>query len=408
MTTDVLPTWIRYSERAFAVNFVAFSFVMFSCWFTTGFSATFSTLAFVFALPVFFFRMKALFLNKFEKTGLVLFLWLAASVLWSTSPFKDSLDYLGEYRLYFIVPIFTFVLAFNPEVQRYAFRGAVFGAIAALLASYALGFGLLHLEGAHLSLADHIYHGFIMSCLLAVCLVMYRESVGWRKLLVAILASAVFYNVLAIEQGRTGYLQIISVCATLAFLNLSRIRAMTVVGIIVSIVLLSYLVSERLQHRIDLTVRSVQALLVDPNYESSLGMRVAFYSAAIDIGFEHPLTGVGVGDVTKELRDRAESGQMPVLTDNVHSEFLNMFVAGGLPAFFLFVCFLGSIFYTGFIVRRKCRQTGDFFIALGVVVLISALFNSTVKDYGEKHALIIMLSILGGRLAGLIRQPDLR
>ncbi len=51
------PWWLRFSERAFSFNFIAFSFVMFSCWFPTGFSATFSTFAFLFALPLFFSRV---------------------------------------------------------------------------------------------------------------------------------------------------------------------------------------------------------------------------------------------------------------------------------------------------------------------------------------------------------------
>lgn len=53
MNPTTMPVWLRYSERAFAFNFIAFSFVMFSCWFPTGFSATFSTLAFFFTLPIF-------------------------------------------------------------------------------------------------------------------------------------------------------------------------------------------------------------------------------------------------------------------------------------------------------------------------------------------------------------------
>ena len=104
---------------------------------------------------------------------------------------------------------------------------------------------------------------------------------------------------------------------------------------------------------------------------------------------------MGVGDVTKTLQLRAEAGKIRVLTDNVHSEFLNMLMAGGVPAFLLFVGFVVSLAYSGCAIRPRSRSLGDALIGLGVILFVSALFNSTIKDYGEKHALIIMLSILG-------------
>ena len=35
---------------------------------------------------------------------------------------------------------------------------------------------------------------------------------------------------------------------------------------------------------------------------------------------------------------------------------------------------------------------------VGMVVFVSSIFNSTIKDFGEKHALIIMLSLFGARI----------
>jgi len=82
MTTVDQPLWLRFSERAFSFNFIAFSFVMFSCWFPTGFSATFSTFAFLFALPLFFARVEWANISLFEKVGLAsICLAFAVSIL---------------------------------------------------------------------------------------------------------------------------------------------------------------------------------------------------------------------------------------------------------------------------------------------------------------------------------------
>ena len=72
------------------------------------------------------------------------------------------------------------------------------------------------------------------------------------------------------------------------------------------------------------------------------------------------------------------------LTDNVHSEFMNMLIAGGLPALFLFLVFVLSISWVGFRYRKTDRAIGDALTGISVIVFVSAIFNSTIKDYGEK------------------------
>ena len=117
MTSLPVAVWVRYSERAFAFNFIAFSFVMFSCGFPTGFSATFSTLAFLFALPIFFYRFALIELSLVEKAGLLLFGWLTLSIVWSQTALLDSVGYLSEYRIYFMLPVFITALTLNEKTR---------------------------------------------------------------------------------------------------------------------------------------------------------------------------------------------------------------------------------------------------------------------------------------------------
>lgn len=399
MNSTTMPVWLRYSERAFAFNFIAFSFVMFSCWFPTGYSATFSTLAFFFALPIFFHRIRSVELNRFELAGLALFGWLLLSVIWSDAPVLESLGYLSEYRIYFILPVLISVLALNAQTQRWAFAAAMLGAFIALITSYGLGLGWWQIEGAHLSLANRIYHGFIMSSFLLACLLIARETKGLVRLLAGVVALLVAYNVLNIETGRTGYLQVVFVCLTFAVFTFSRIQAVLAVSAAVILFAVSYFSFDQFHNRVNQTVANVEKMVVSDDYHSSAGYRLEFYRGAINVGLDYPLGGVGVGDVTSTLQSRAEAGEIRLLTDNVHSEFMNMLMAGGVPALLLFAGFILMIVYSGFVVRRQSRWLGDALIGLGVIVLVSAFFNSTIKDYGEKHALIIMLSILGAQLA---------
>jgi O-antigen ligase len=398
MTTVDQPWWLRFSERAFSFNFIAFSFVMFSCWFPTGFSATFSTFAFLFALPLFFSRVEWANISLFEKAGLVLFAWLLLSVFWSEAGVLDSLGYLSEYRLYFMVPVFAAALLCLPNTQKWAFYAAVLGAVIALITSYGLGLGWWKIEGAHLSLGNRIYHGFIMSALLLVALLVARHTNGVFRVAAAVVALLTAYNVLNIETGRTGYLQVIAVSFIFVFLSFSRLQA-AILALVAAVAFgAAYVSLDQFNARVDQTLANVERMVVNDDYQSSAGYRLEFYRGAIQIGADNPLGGVGVGDVVAELENRANSGQIRIVTDNVHSEFMNMLMAGGVPALLLFLAIVLLIAWVGFQYRKSDKAVGDALIGSSVIVFVSALFNSTIKDYGEKHALLIMLSLLAAKL----------
>lgn len=400
MSTQAMPIWLRFSERAFAFNFIAFSFAMFSCLFPTGFSATFSTLAFCFALPLFIRQIRSIELNRFELVGLALFVWLLLSIVWSDTSVLESFEYLSEYRIYIMLPVLTLVVSMSRQTQRWALSSAILGAFVALVASYGLWLGWWKIEGAEFSLGNRIYHGFIMSSFLLACLLVARETTGIIRLLTVVVALLVVYNVLFVEIGRTGYLQVVFVAITFAALTSSRIQSCLGVASIIILCVLAYLSFDGFHERVNQTLANVELMVVSDDYHSSTGYRLEFYRYGVGVGMDHLLSGVGVGDVARTLELGAETGKIRVLTDNVHSEFINMLMAGGAPALLLFCGFIFAVGYSGFVVRHNSPLLGDALIGLGVIIFVSALFNSTIKDYGEKHALIIMLSILGGLLLG--------
>lgn len=394
MNVNIMPNWFFYSERFFAFNFIGFSFVMFSCWFPTGFSATFSAFAFFSALPIFFYRLRSITLTLVERIGLLLFCWLSLSLFWSEGVFLDGVEAVMEYRIYFMVPVMTVALAENLETAYRALGAALLGAFIALISSFGLAGDWFQVDGAHLSLANRIYHGFIMAILLLFCLLYARENTGvirWSFVLIALLTS---YNVLNVEVGRTGYLQVMAICFLFAILGFSGYKAL--LAVLLTLILLgsSYVFLDKFRMRVNSTIENVQNSVNKNDYRSSAGYRFEFYRGAIDIARDQPLLGVGVGDVSSALQEKIRSGSIRVNTDNVHNEFLNMQLAGGLPASVLYIGFTASIAYMGLVMRPRRRPVGEALIGLAAIVFVSSLFNSTMKDFGEKHALVIMLSII--------------
>lgn len=383
-------------ERIFFFNFGIFSFVMFSCLFPTGFSATFSTLAFVFALPLALKRMNRSATPIPIVVGLFLFGWLTLSILWSGVNVAEAVGYLLEYRLYFMVPIFVVALSMGPpDWQKWLLIAVMAGCAIALVMSFALAYGIVEIKGAKLSLANRVYHGFIMSVFYCVALLLFRHGKGWSRFLWAVLAGAAAFNVLFIEQGRTGYLQILGVTILLIFLSLRLRQACAAVAVVVAALFIGFSFVEEFRVNLTQTLHNIERMMLDNDHRSSSGYRIEFYRQALEIGFENPVLGVGVGGVVSELETRFADGRLRQYTDNVHSEYMNMLVAGGFPALMLFMAFVIAFGLCGLKWRHEEESwLGDAFLGICVIIAISALFNSTVKDYGEKHALLVLLPLL--------------
>lgn len=367
---------------------------MFSCLFPTGFSATFSTLAFIFSIPLFLLNVRAILTPIPLLVGLTLFLWLAMSILWSDTEFNAAIKYLSEYRIYFMLPVFLVALLTGPDRSRWLLIAVISGCSVALLASYALASGFIDNPHNKLSLANRIYHGFIMSVFYLIAISLARCCDGVLRIFWFFVALVVAFNVLFIETGRTGYLLISAVTLLFIFLILKRLYLVGSIVCVIGLLVTGYLGIESFQTNVDLTVTNFEQMIRLNNHNSGVGHRVLYYGQAIAIGLENPLTGVGVGDVASELASRYEDGRLLQFTDNVHSEFMNMLIAGGVPALILFSGFLGSLAHYGFQQRVYSRVLGDAILGLSVIICIASLFNSTIKDYGEKHALLILIPLL--------------
>lgn len=384
----------NFFSGGFRYFFIGFSFVMFSCSFATGISATLSTLAFIFALVLTVWAgRKALpiLLTAPNLLGFLLFGWLALTIFWSQSPIAESLEALSEYRIYFMVPVLTVALVLSRTDATCIVLASMLGSLVALIASYALWLGWIEVEGAHLSLANRIYHGFIMAIFLAQALYWFlvRQN-SWARTVWLALALLITFNVLAVEQGRTGYIQVLGVWFVfLAFCVPRQMRLVVGLALIGGIACLVSL-SESLQANLATTAGNVGRYLNGVYVPTSASLRLNFYETGLSVFLQNFFVGVGVGDVVSALDQQFKGEFLRFKTDNVHNEYLNMGMAGGIVALVLFVSYWSHIYFASTIKNLSERF---FFFSIGIIIFISAIFNSTIKDYGEKHALLIITPV---------------
>lgn len=387
-----------------------FVFVISSCLFATFFSSFFSSLLFVWSIYIFLRRGKGVVQPAFSIIGLILFLWIALSIFWSDNDFVDSLIFLSEYRSFILIPVVA--VAFHIyEVQKPAIVVFALGCGVALMASYGLGLGMFTIEGAELSLANRIFHGFIMSIFLFGLLVTFAELQDRRlKIMVLVMAGLVFYNVINIETGRTGYILVTVLCTLYIYLAYPlRIALMLTAGFLGLLVSFAFYL-DSFGSRVLYTLENVYQFVFvgDMSFlHTSAGNRLEFYFSALKFGLESPWLGYGVGDVENLLAARYAEGDIKVLTDNVHSEYFNMLLIGGFPALIFYLAYIASLFQFGFSLKGKNRVVGWGFMGAALWLAVASVFNSTIKDFGDKQLVIIVLSWLLASAfnSGLLLRP---
>jgi O-antigen ligase len=386
----------------FSFNFIALCFVMFSCWFPTGFASTFSWLAFISASLLFLSNPHKF--QFYELAGLGLFGWLLLSIFWSKGTISENVGSLLEYRFYFMLPVLTAALLSNDTAIKWGLRAIILGCLIALVTSYGLGLGWWQIEGAERSLGNRIYHGFIMSIFLLLCLLATKYCTSGFRLLFMCLVILTIYNLINIENGRTGYLLVAATLVSFTIYTFTARKILIIGGLLIGFFFLAYFWLDQFHVRIDDSISNLVKAWVEQDYHSSIGLRFEFYRAALSIFSENPIIGVGVGDVPASFAELHRSGELRFPTDNVHSEFLNMLVSGGGIAGCLFSFFILSVGHTGLTKVHTESFVGNFLVGMATILFVSALFNSTIKDFGEKHALLVVLALLGAASTKQIKE----
>lgn len=391
-------------EHLFVLSFSLLVFSLFSCAFPAGLINFFLLTALVFGILI--TRHLSFFtLNLHEKLGLALFGWLILStIINGHDSLGQILHGLYEYRFFILLPLFTFFIANCPLAAAWGWVALVGGCCFALMASYLLGFKIILLENAHLSLGNHIFHGFIM-VIFSIWLVVSIKYSGlsfpmasrWLPSTALFLSlMVVIYNVLFVEVGRTAYVSLVLVLSSLSILVFEKkIWALRLVGILVCLIVSGYHFDFSFKLRVD---RSVDELLLIANntFEpTSFGLRFEYYRVGLTQLVENPILGVGLPNLEGTLASLYENGQMRHFTDNLHGEFLNLGVAAGLPAIVFFILFLLAIpISVAKQNREECSHVWIFACALVVLIFIHSLVNSTLKDFGEKHVLLVVIALI--------------
>lgn len=341
--------------------------------------------------------------------GFALLAALLVGVSWSMAPPAEALSAIGKYRELALFGITMFLFADARWRQRllWVFFAA---ALALLVVSYAILFGLFHTSDARgtfttqgaVLLKNHITHGFIMSLLAGGAIIVALRTSGWQRRALGTVSVLAAVNVWFAVQGRTGYIVMSVLLLWLAYARWSvRGLAAAVIGLAL-VLAAAWQWAPAFKHRVNQAVAEARdyQVLHAPG-EAPVGIRLHFAKRSLDALAQRPLLGAGTGawgeafyeatvNDPRFFHDRAH--QHP------HNEYLMLAVQLGPAGLLLFIALLATVF------RRAGRLPPvEAQLARGLVLAfaVGCLFGDFFWDMTEGH----VWAVLGGALFGAALSP---
>lgn len=313
-------------------------------------------------------------------TYMALFLLYMATTLFWSEDVKEGLNQIRLYGYWVLLLPALFVLAKKEWVWNMV-NAFLLGMFVSEILAYGMFFDLWIINNRDSSypipFMTHIHYSVFLGFTAVVLLsrVLSHKLSFYEKL------PYVFFFIIStvnlmFSTGRAGQLAFFVALVILVFLRF-RISLKSIVLSMLSVVMIFFIAYSTLGHfkkRADEGVRDVKHI-VNENYNSSFGVRVAFWLVAGEVLKEKPLFGNGIGDFivsTKDVLNKNDYGltrkTIEFMTDqHFHNQYLMVAVQGGLIG--LTLMFL--LFYNFFRLDIEDRELKQISVLGFVVVAVS-------------------------------------
>jgi O-antigen ligase len=265
------------------------------------------------------------------------------SVIWSAYP-DEGIRYLSKYRYLLLIPVIA--TSVGPSFRRRAETAFMVASAVSVFLSYGILFGLFNLRGAYpgnpAPTMSHIDYSMVLA--FASLLILNRAlcqemEVRWRLTWAAcflFVASGLLINI-----GRSG--QMAFAVGLLALtLNWAHGKSpRTAIVAVAAVVLAGVLVwasVPRVRTRVGQAQNELRAAVVDHQYDSNLGGRVAAMMVANEIFRQNPILGTGVGanmPLFRDLLDTSYRQLKPAIYwyTHLHNQYAQVATEVGLVGF---------------------------------------------------------------------------
>ena len=374
---------------------------MASCLFPTGFLSVFHGL---FVLGTIFLFLS----NKFPKLKsgnaenffFAFFLWLLGTELLKPGMFDYLISFraLFEYRYILITAMVMFVFKSDQRLLKIGIWGLLIGTVINVVGSYLLAMGVISWRGAEYSFSNHIFHGFAVS---VAAIGLYTLSIKSKNFShqVAYFSFATFalIHVMFIEDGRTGFILATLVSGCFLLFSLVFLKRSRLILLILFLAVCFFFLTNRevigLFEDLEIFLNGDYKQIAN---KSNLA-RIDFFITPLSSFKGSTLFGFGLSEVPIFYANLFQQNILLSLTDNPHSEIINVFFASGLGGVSLmYLAFLYPLFRVmTFGIKSNRNELIFLGFTLMLFFIVSSFGNAILKDYGEKNLLLIIYTLVG-------------
>jgi O-antigen ligase len=333
-------------------------------------------------------------------------------MFWTETSYAVSHSYFNNYLLWFAIPVLSVSLK-REDLSRIitVFLSAMF--ISEVIA-YGMYFELWKVSGHGPEYPSPFMHHGAYSIFMAFTALLLLNRIysslysNREKIVMGIFFLTISGN-LFISQGRIGQLAYAVAILSAGIMHF-RLRIKTLflsTLLIAALFTAAYQMSPMFQHRVAMAKNNIDKIM-DGNLSSSWGIRVAYIILGSEIIKDHPIIGIGIGDVRAVAQHYIDNDRVQFSSHveqflpkhQFHNQYLMLMVQSGLIGILLFL----AMFYTLFrlpILDQEKKQTS---ILFGIIFMVAFISNPFLL-VNETRTLFILFTSLFAAVSLRSGQP---
>lgn len=340
----------------------------------------------------------------------VFIVFMFSSVLWSSQT-HEALNQIRLYSYWIIIPILA--ISLKKEWLPHIITAFISGMFISEIIAYGIYFEWWTFKDRTPSYPSpfmfHIHYSIFLATTAIILLSrIFSDRYTWRTKFPMLMFFLTSTGNLMISTGRTGQLAFLVALAVAVILHYRlTIKSFLIFVTLSSILFIgAYTTLPLFQKRFDLAISDVQRFQ-EGNFDTSWGLRAAFWIVTYDILREHPLIGVGIGDyklgATEALVNNNHGFSQETIkwcqTYDFHNQYLMILGQGGLIGFTLMIW----MFIEFFKLKIKTQELKEFSI-LGFTVFIVSFISESL--WTLQFPIILFVFITSISLAASTNQGD--
>ncbi|WP_345975123.1 O-antigen ligase family protein [Sulfurimonas sp. HSL3-7] len=336
------------------------------------------------------------------------------SIFWTETSYAVSHSYFNNYLLWFAIPILSVSLK-RKDLSKIVtvFLSAMF---ISEITAYGMYFELWRVRGYGPEYpSPFIHHGaysiFMAFTALLLLNRIYSSLYSNREKIVMGIFFLTISGNLFISLGRIGQLAYALAILSAGIIHF-KLRFKTILLsflLVAALFTAAYQMSPMFQHRIEIAKNDINKIM-DGNFSSSWGMRAAYIILGAEIIKDHPMIGVGIGDVRAVAHHYIDTDRVSFSNyvekflpkHQFHNQYLMVMVQSGLIGILLFLAMFYALFRLP-IVNQETKQTS---ILFGIIFMVAFISNPFLLVNETRTLFILFTSVFAASSlqAGQTRQ----